>query len=312
MSSPRFSFPWPPLAPNQPPPTWDGTAFRIGGERVQVLEYSRNESAWDAELTGFHEEAASSHHPIDLASRSQAVRALKAFLPDDATYILEVGSSSGFLLPLLRDAFPRSCVIGSDAFPEALRDLAERSQGLPLLQFDLARCPLPDACLDGVVALNVLEHVQDDAAGVREMQRVLKPGGIAYLEVPAGAWLYDIYDETLRHYRRYSASGLRRLVREAGFRVERFSHLGFLVFPAFVAAKKRNQRLLARSPEKKRSEVARNISATRRSAALAAAFRTDSWLSRLVTFPIGIRCVCVLRKPPAASASRSYPLPRPG
>lgn len=163
------------------------------------------------------------------------------------------------------------------------------------MQFDLARCPLPDRCVDAVVALNVLEHVEDDQKALREMRRILRPGGIAYLEVPAGAWLFDIYDELLRHYRRYSASGLKRRAREAGFRVEWFSHLGFLVFPAFAAAKIRNQRLVARGAREKQMAVAANIGATRRSAALKWGFGVEHALGRVFRFPWGIRCVCVLR-----------------
>jgi SAM-dependent methyltransferase len=289
-------FPWPPLHEAGPVPAWDGARFRVGGEERQILEYSRDETAWDATLTVFHEETASSDHPIDLASRRQAIAGLTRFVRTSAPVILEVGSSSGFLLPLLRQAFPGACVIGSDAFPETLHALAARGGGFPLLQFDLARCPLPDSCVDAVVALNVLEHIEDDGAALSQIGRVLKPGGVAYVEVPAGAWLYDIYDELLRHFRRYSRDGLVGLARKAGLDPVWVSHLGCLVFPLFALAKKRNQRLLAGSPEAKRAEVARSISASRRSSGLAFALALEERIGRLVRFPFGIRCVSVLRK----------------
>jgi SAM-dependent methyltransferase len=292
----RDEFPWPPLEAGGPTPVWDGRGFTVGGARSLVLEYSRDESGWDAGLTDFHEETASSDHPIDLASRSEAVRRLRASLSAERPAILEIGSSSGFLLPDLRRAFPRAQVIGSDAFPDALRALAGAQPGFPLLQFDLTRCPLPDACVDAVVALNVLEHIEDDQAALAQIARILKPNGAAYLEVPAGERLYDIYDELLHHHRRYSARVLRARAEAAGLQVEWVSHLGFLVFPLFVAAKTRNQRLLRRSPEVKRAEVARSISSSRQSRALALALAAESRLGRVARFPWGIRCLCLLRR----------------
>jgi SAM-dependent methyltransferase len=289
-------FPWPPLREGGPAPTWDGTRFLVDREQRFVLEYSRDEAAWDASLTGFHEETASSDHPIDLASRRQAIAGLKRSVVANAPVILEVGSSSGFLLPLLREAFPGAFVIGSDAFPETLRALAARADGFPLLQFDLARCPLPDSCVDAVVALNVLEHIADDGKALAQIARVLRPGGVAYIEVPAGARLYDIYDELLRHYRRYSAAGVAELSRRAGLDPVRVTHLGCLVFPLFVLAKRRNQRLLAGSPAAKRAEVARNIGASRRSTALGLALALEERLGRLIRFPFGIRVLLLLRK----------------
>lgn len=293
----NIDFPWPPLVDDGPAPVWDGCCFRVGKDSRAVLKYSRNESAWNASLTGLHEEAASSDHPIDIASRRAALAALRSHLSPGPRAILEVGSSSGFLLPLIRAGFPGACVIGSDAFPDALHAFAAQRPGFPLLQFDLTRCPLPDACLDAVVALNVLEHIEDDAAALIQVFRVLKPGGLAYVEVPAAPWLYDIYDEMLRHHRRYSAAGLARLAARAGLRVEWLSHLGFVVFPLFALAKKRQQRLMRTAAEDKRAQVVRSISVSRHSRGLAVALALEERLGRVFRFPFGIRCLSVLRKP---------------
>lgn len=294
MSEP-IDFPWPPLREGDPAPVWDGSAFLVGGRRVPLLEYSGTEAAWDDALTGFHEETASADHPIDMASRRAAIQALARFAPG-ARRILEVGSSSGFLLPMLHDAFPRALIVGSDAFPQALRRLAARGLGAPLAQFDITRCPLPEGCADAVVALNVLEHVEDDVKALMEIRRVLRPGGVAYVEVPAGAWLYDVYDRMLRHHRRYGRGELERKAVGAGFEVAWASHLGFLVFPAFAVVKRRNRRLLSGAPEEQRAEVARRITASRTSASLAFALRLEALLGRVVRFPFGIRSLSVLRR----------------
>ena len=49
----------------------------------------------------------------------------------------------------------------------------------------------------------MLEHVEDDQAAIRQVYRILQPGGVAVIEVPAGPDLYDIYDRQLMHHRRY-------------------------------------------------------------------------------------------------------------
>lgn len=289
-------FPWPPLSAGGPNPTWDGSVFRVGDERLPVLSYNADESSWDAGLTDFHEAAAAHDHPIDVASRASSVRHLAGAVSSKPASILEVGCSSGFLLPMLRKAFPEACIIGSDAFPEALHQLARGGAGFPLLQFDLTRCPLPDSCLDALVMLNVLEHIADEEAALRQVERVLKPRGLAYVEVPAGPWLYDAYDELLHHHRRYSARRLRAAARAAGLDVVWFSHLGFFVFPLFALVKIANRRLRGGPADRKKAEVDRDIRMTRRSGLVAGAFRLEAQVSRFLRLPLGIRCVCLLRK----------------
>ena len=81
--------------------------------------------------------------------------------------------------------------------------------------------------------------------------------------MPAGPELYDVYDELLMHYRRYTARGLRSLIEESGLAVVRFTHLGALLYPAFYVVKRRNRRLLSREEALKRDVVAREIRTTR-------------------------------------------------
>ncbi len=109
---------------------------------------------------------------------------------------------------------------------------------MPLLQFDLRDCPLPDNSVDAVLMLNVLEHIDHDGLAMHHVRRVLRPGGVAVIEVPAGPELYDVYDELLMHYRRYTARGLRSLIEGCGLEVVRFTHLGALLYPAFYVVKR--------------------------------------------------------------------------
>lgn len=75
--------------------------------------------------------------------------------------------------------------------------------------------------VDSVVCLNVLEHIQDDRCGLRNIHSALKPGGRAIILVPEGMSLYSSLDEVLGHFRRYSEEELRCKLEQAGFAVER-------------------------------------------------------------------------------------------
>jgi SAM-dependent methyltransferase len=74
---------------------------------------------------------------------------------------------------------------------------------------------------DTVVCLNVVEHIQDDAAALRNVWNVLEPGGRAIILVPSGPKLYGSLDEVLGHFRRYTRQQLVEVAERSGFRVEK-------------------------------------------------------------------------------------------
>jgi len=91
---------------------------------------------------------------------------------------------------------------------------------------------VPTASADAVVAVNVMEHVEDDAGFLRHAARVLAPGGHLLIFVPALPALYGSLDEAFEHYRRYTRGGLLARLREAG--LEPVS-VRFLNLPGMVA-----------------------------------------------------------------------------
>lgn len=80
---------------------------------------------------------------------------------------------------------------------------------------------------DSVVAVNVLEHIRDDALFLRSAHEALKEGGTLLLFVPALAWLYGSLDEAAGHFRRYEKASLKRKIEGAGFRLLRLSFFNF-------------------------------------------------------------------------------------
>jgi SAM-dependent methyltransferase len=256
------------------------------------MEYSSDMSGWEDGLTAVHEEATGSDHPIDIASRAVALDSLGTYLHNPSGTILEVGCSSGYLLPLIKERFPRAAVFGADVVKQPLLRLAEQNPDLPLLRFDLTQCPLPDGCVDAVVMLNVLEHIENEQAALSHVYRVLRPGGILVLEVPAGPELYDYYDKYLRHYRRYKQTDLTKVCARAGFEPLSISHLGFWLYPAFWLVKKINRRNAPRDAEEVDRRVKEQITKTGASRLLGLAMSFERFATNRLRlkYPAGIRC----------------------
>ncbi len=88
---------------------------------------------------------------------------------------------------------------------------------------------------DEVTALDVVEHLDDDAAAFREMRRVLRPGGLLLVTVPAHRFLWGDQDEVNLHKRRYSSAELRDRLVSTGFDVLRLSYMNSLLFAPIAA-----------------------------------------------------------------------------
>jgi ubiquinone/menaquinone biosynthesis C-methylase UbiE len=256
-----------------------------------VLSYSVGESGWTDDLTSFHEATAGADHFIDRASRQHALLQVKRHLRGPNSVVLEVGCSSGFFLEDLRRELPQALVIGSDYVVGPLRTLAPRLPDVPLLQFDLVRCPLPDDCVDVVVLLNVLEHIEDHFGAVRQLRRILRPGGAVVIEVPAGPHLYDVYDKVLMHFRRYRLGDLRRMLEQEGLVVSHASSLGTLLYPGFWYIKRKNKRYLNEPMEVQRRIVAGAIRKTAHNRFFESVMQFESVLRQVVPLPFGIRCL---------------------
>lgn len=251
---------------------------------------------WSEELEAFHEESSRDHF-IDIHTRwalRKAVSDLEA-----GAVVLDVGCSSGYLVEDLRRDRPEAMVVGIDMVPAGPRRARATMPDAGLLVADSTRLPVADDIVDVLVSANMLEHIRDDSEALREFFRVLRPGGLAAVVVPAGPGLFDAYDEHLGHYRRYSRRELARRAAQSGFEVLDDAYLGSLVFPAFWVVKKRNRRKAANAgPEARRQIVEADIARTQDS-------RIGHWaaaaerrlLERGVRIPFGVRSWCLLRRP---------------
>ena len=151
--------------------------------------------------------------------------------PRDAR-LLDVGCGSAWL----GDHFER--YTGVDVSAEAID--AGRARGLEVLRANVDE-PLPfeDGSFDGVVLKDVLEHVGDPAALVREVGRVLQPGGRVFASSPdAQRWVWDDYT----HRRPFTRKSYRLLFEDQGFHVERIGYESVMPGTGIVSARTRRKR----------------------------------------------------------------------
>jgi SAM-dependent methyltransferase len=139
-------------------------------------------------------------------------------LPHLGRRVVEVGCGIGNFTGMLLD---RELVVAIDVEPACVQRLRERYPGQAnlhaLVCHDIGS--LARFAPDSIVCLNVLEHVQDDAAMLRDMASILRPGGTIVLLVPAFPALYGPIDRNLGHHRRYTRRSIASLAERCGLRI---------------------------------------------------------------------------------------------
>ena len=157
----------------------------------------------------------------------------KIVLPADAR-ILEVGCGTGHNLDMLK-AFGRVDAIEVDP---AARAIATGRLGREVLDAPLpALTGVPDATYDLIAILDVIEHIDEDKAGLESLASKLRPGGRILITVPAFPWMWSAHDVVNHHKRRYTRKTLRALVADAGLRLDMMSWFNSLLFPLAAASR---------------------------------------------------------------------------
>lgn len=117
-------------------------------------------------------------------------------------------------------------VTSTDVSSTAVEILRERLSG-PVAEATVANLPFDDESFDGAVLGEVLEHVEDDRGALAELARVLRPGGVLALSVPANPRLHGWSDEWAGHVRRYTRPALIEACTSGGLTVHRCVGWGF-------------------------------------------------------------------------------------
>jgi len=141
--------------------------------------------------------------------------------------VLEVGCGTGGNLGMLAQFGDVRAVEPDDQ----ARGYAAEKAGVPVEQGLLPDgLPFEPGAFDLVAALDVIEHVDDDAGSVKALGQLLKPGGFMVTTVPAYRWMWSQHDVLHHHKRRYSLGVYRRLFDEAGLTVRKASYFNTALF----------------------------------------------------------------------------------
>lgn len=231
-------------------------------------------------------------HWLMRVRRTVASDALERFVGRDpkTVKVLDFGCGSGHTVSYL-DGLGYDAH-GVDMSREAIEHGASR--GIPNLQVSKdERIGAPDASFDAVLAMDVLEHLEDESFAVREIHRVLKPGGVFVVMVPAYEWLWGVQDEVAHHFRRYTKPRLVKAVTAAaGWKLERASYFNTFLFPPIAGV-----RLLSRLFGLKARESDFDINTAWMNKLFFAIFDAERKLLKRVRYPFGVSILAVFRKP---------------
>jgi SAM-dependent methyltransferase len=229
-------------------------------------------------------------------ARREAVLALVLQLcPERSTRVLEIGCSSGVMIRRLQAAGYGS-VLGIDISPEAIAE-CHRQGTKEARVMDARRLDFPNDSFDLITASDVLEHLADDAGALRDWSRVLRPGGVLVVFVPAFPGLWSAHDVANYHFRRYRLPELKSKAAAAGFVSERESYWNACLFLP-IAVVRAFKRIFPKRDERGVSDsdlfppmAPLNWSLFKILSGENAAFRHG------LNFPFGVSAMIVARKP---------------
>lgn len=230
-------------------------------------------------------------------ARREVVRdVLRDAVPDlGQRALFDIGCGSGGLLAFLAESGVR--VAGAcDVYPESLA-LVRQRVAAPLVLVDEGRFP-PLGTGQALLSLfDVLEHIDDDLGTLRHLARVLEPGGILVLTVPAHKFLFDEMDEIAHHRRRYTRRELGSKLREAGFAVRHIAHFMAPLVP-LVALRWAARALPGRASAMERRKAELSVTPVL-NGLMRALLRLERPLVRAGALPFGTSLVAVAERPRA-------------
>jgi len=171
------------------------------------------------------------------ALNRRVIRALAGRVPPGPATVLDAGCGTGGLIRALQAARPEWSVTGLDFSPRAC-ELARERTGVEIVEGSITALPFADASFAAVVSADVVCQVTDGAAALREFARVVRPGGVVAVNVPAYRWLWSYHDDTCETKHRYTRPELAALFAGAGLAVELATYANLLPLPLIAARRK--------------------------------------------------------------------------
>ena len=202
--------------------------------------------------------------------------------------ILDAGCGTGGNLAHLPGAGRR---VGLDFSPVALAN-ARRRRLAQLVRGTVTSLPFAASSFDAAISMSVIYHqwVADPADALREIHRVLRPGGLLFVDVPVYESLMSPHDVAVMTARRFTAPALRSLVASCDFEVLHVTHWNTLLFPVVWAARRLN--FLPEGDDLETTEAKPGG----RNGLLDAAMRIEAAVLARVALPFGVSIHCVARR----------------
>lgn len=215
------------------------------------------------------------------------LQALETNLPDwRERRILDAGCGTGAILKRLGNPERN---IGIDLAPEAISFCRER--GLEnVIHGDICALPFEEASFDAVICSSVLYHdwVPNISRALQEFYRVLRPGGLLFINVPAFKFLHSAHDDAVMTARRFKKKEIKDLLQKGSFEICRLTYWTTFLFPLAVLARTLGGSKLGRDFETAEMSFAQRV--------LAKIMRMEVSLLKWFSFPFGVALFAVARK----------------
>jgi ubiquinone/menaquinone biosynthesis C-methylase UbiE len=209
--------------------------------------------------------------------------------PGKRPVILDIGCGTGMML---EDLQQMGAATGLDFSMVALEYC--RNRGITNLgRADVRNIPVRDNSVDIITALDLIEHIEDDHGLMDEFHRVLKPGGIAIMSVPAHKKLWSGHDVALHHFRRYEKPEFRQLIEGAGLTPKKYTYgMATAYVPAVMI---RNAKKLLKKKDSPESTDEFPIPGWLNGLLKKSVEAESMWLRRW-NLPVGLSLLCVAEK----------------
>lgn len=205
------------------------------------------------------------------------------------TKILDFGCGSGFFTDKLQEKGYQS--FGIDISEEAIK-FGELKGIKNLSVQDSHKLNYPDNNFDVVLSMDVLEHLEDESWAIKEVNRVLKSGGMFVVMVPAYKFLWGVQDEVAHHYRRYTLGNVKKIILNNGkFKIIRSSYFNTLLFMPIVLV-----RVISRIFKLNKRQSDFDINNPIIDKILFQIFNFERKLLRHIKFPFGVSILLILKK----------------
>lgn len=205
--------------------------------------------------------------------------------------ILDAGCGTGANLKLL-ESYGEA--LGVDISEQAIAFC--RKRGIPenrVMQASVTELPFRQGHFDLAVSFDVICNILDDVGAFAEIGRVLKPGGLFIVQLPAYQWLWSRHDVAVGHKWRYTAHSVREKLARAGFAVDRLTHVNTLFFPVVAARRLLDGRTLGNG-HAIRSEV--TLLPRPVNGLLSVYYTAETRAAAHVDLPYGLSIIAVARK----------------